>query len=836
MQAVLHPNVQNHLRASPGGMRDPSPAPFSALPPSAAPPASPRQSSASPPVELLQGASPYSQAASPTRPLGLATAAAAWQQQQQPSAPSAANAFSSSNPSALGLPSGSGTADPSRTAAPPAYPAFSTTGAPLAYPASSTDVTPAYPAPGTGAPPVFPTSSTGVPPAYPVAAIRMGLRPSTLPQARSWLTGEAPPQPQLSKREQFTLAPLCPNLFFFIECLVLITVIVTKLVLPLPLSAADAFDRVPRGSFEVHSAWGSCQAPPPPSPPHGEEEDGEAGECRDEEEAGQSPGRWAEEGDDGVAAAPPASILGPQWTSAAGIGATAQRYDISPQESRDRGLLHRHSEHIHTQHVAGSRSSPSPSPRRAADSVGVVPEEGGAGAHPAEEQEEAEAGEEDEEEDALPLPRAFPGHVMLARAVEAASADLAEQRRHYSPQPQPPPAFAPLEESAAAGISPPRRSLQPQGSQTSAPLPRVWASPDAAAAPRSGDGGLSQRPGSPGLYDADLDKTAYFGDLLQRMSGERPQQGSSSAFETEEGGQEEGPEAAEACPEPSSWAETLMAATAAAAAGSGAASVSAPGAPESPEEDVSGPATGTEVLGDPSSSRWQQTEPRGTDEYEAVDFVSRLGAVPAAAAQSLRQGTGRQPVPSTVAAAGGIPTAASLRRRAALARLAPNRGGGAAAAHRLEMEQNLRDATLAADYIADYIAPSIPPPRRFLGYKPNAAKLIRMIRGEDPAATAAKPTGSRIPAPKSVPPTASSAAAPEYSEEGATDVPEGTEYGLRRPRSLHHRQQRAGGSGIVNFPGGGSMVVPSGGFHLRYHVHSPSPPSRAPPVPPSFTN
>ena len=218
MQAVLHSNVQDHFRGSPSGMRDPSsaPVPSSALPPSAAPPASPRQSSTSPPLELLQGASPYSQPASPTRPLGLATAAAACQQQRpQPSVPSSTNAFSSNAP-AWGLPSGSGTADPSRTAAPPTYPAFSTTGAQLAYPASSTDVTavtPAYPAPGTGAPPVFPTSSTGVPPVYPVATIRMGLRPNTLPQARSWLTGEAPPQPQLSKRKQFTL-PTVTKLVF----------------------------------------------------------------------------------------------------------------------------------------------------------------------------------------------------------------------------------------------------------------------------------------------------------------------------------------------------------------------------------------------------------------------------------------------------------------------------------------------------------------------------------------------------------------------------------------------------------------------------------------------
>ena len=331
--------------------------------------------------------------------------------------------------------------------------------------------------------------------------------------------------------------------------------------------------------------------------------------------------------------------------------------------------LHRLSEHIHTlhtQHVAGSRSSPSPSPRRAADSVGVVPEEGGSEACPAAEREEAEEDEEEDEEDALPLPRAFPGHIMLARAVEAASADLAEQRRHYSPQPAPPPpAFTPLEEGAAAGVSPPRGGLQ---SLAAAPHPPVWArtSADTAAPiPRSRDSSPSYHPpGSPGLYDADLDKTAYFGDLLQQLTGERPQ-GWSRAFATEGTVQEGGlPEEPEACPEPSSWADTPMAASAAATTGSGAASASASVAPEpsEEEEDAAGATSGAEVAGAPSSSRWQQTEPRGTDEYEAVDFVSRLVAVPAAAAQSLRQGASRQPVPSTVVRGDGVsPDAGRLR-------------------------------------------------------------------------------------------------------------------------------------------------------------------------------
>ena len=240
-------------------------------------------------------------------------------------------------------------------------------------------------------------------------------------------------------------------------------------------------------------------------------------------------------------------------------------------------------------------------------------------------------GEDDgEDEDEPPAPRTFPGHVMLTRAVDAAAADLEGQRQRYgSPR------------SPAAAASPP-----PKGRPSPSPSP----SRDGGSAAVSNHGGSphSHR-SSPPLHqgrgvigdsrDHAFHQAAYFGVEIQQEYQEEVSQsearGSPLAQRSEEaqeqqthdGGAQigdavevEGDRASyggedsegedEICPEPSSWAAVLAAATA------------------ETNGEGEGPPVASGHQGEISWLRSSRpstaSQGRQEEEYEAADFVSQV--------------------------------------------------------------------------------------------------------------------------------------------------------------------------------------------------------------------
>ncbi|GAX80608.1 hypothetical protein CEUSTIGMA_g8043.t1 [Chlamydomonas eustigma] len=461
---------------------------------------------------------------------------------------------------------------------------------------------------------------------------------------------------------------------------------------------------------------------------------------------------------------------------------------------------------------------------------------------------------EEDDLEAEPAPRALPVHLSASRQV---SREEQPATRQVSKEQQP----------TARQLS---RKDHPMHSQEPALIPscryRVATHlgvSDTASDEFEGEGSAEEGTSAQSEgRNHEFQQTTYFGDELKRYSGDGDGAESYEAIPQERSVHEGVAEGVAGTQVLTSWAQVLETAAMAAGgaeaeAGGHLASATDPLTADTftvkTEADESEEPLGAESYYKDSTSHQAGVVPRtsevlsgssnwdsicGPGDFETMDFVSRVP--PSSNVRDCHNSSAPKtlhPKPDSKSATSRTTpvTAALNRQRAALARLARrgtlSKGFGTNAHHRLDMQGEASFVVAEGGRSEDTAnldvasrPPIVPPaPRRFLGYKPNTARLLQQIKGTGQGNAPQNVThgksdtsqkenheGDLVAEAAASPSHHRNKQVPQHLPASPLRLSSSSVYTLRRPSGGRASRHHKGGNALVNFPGGGSMMVPSG--------------------------